>query len=293
MPESWPVPETRVTEGEAITDRELAHYREWIGRKTVVEDDVSRDVIGRFAAAVDREFPADGLVPPMWHYGLFLNSEPTVRLGPDGHPPRGGAMPPVRLPRRMFAGSEMNFVSPLKIGMAAVCQSEIVSVDLRKGGRGDLVLVRVADTISQNGNICINEVRTIIYLDAGAPVPPVAVTDMQAARGEEIWTPDSVALFRFSAVTYNAHRIHYDEPYARAVEGYPGLVVHGPFTALRLCDFAGRQKKPRLKSFSFRGEAPLFCSQPVTLSSGEEAGTLRVIAKRCDGKIAMQAAAGF
>lgn len=277
-----------------ISEQELAHYREWIGRKTSIEDDVSKDVIGRFAAAVDREFPAHGFVPPMWHYGLFLNFEPTANLGPDGHPPRGGALPPVRLPRRMFAGSEMQFVSQLKIGVPARSESEVVSVDLRKGTKSDLVLVRVADTISQNGKTCITETRTIVYLDAGAPVSPViADPNLKPAAGEEAWNPDSVALFRFSAVTYNAHRIHYDEPYVRNVEGYPALVVHGPFTAVRLCDFAGRQKKTPPKSFSFRGENPLFCGQPVILAVTEDAASLRVAAKRCDGKIAMQATAGF
>lgn len=272
-----------------ITEQELSHYREWIGRRTVTEDHVPPDVIRRFAAAVDRDIPAD-YVPPMWHYGLFLNSEPTANLGIDGHPPRGGTLPPVRLPRRMFAGSEMKFLAPLKIGVAAVCESAVVSVDLRQGSRGDLVLVRVADKIVQAGKTCVEETRTIVYLGAGQPVPPVAAKkDIKPAEGEELWLPNSTALFRFSAVTFNAHRIHYDEPYAREAEGYPGLVVHGPFTALRLCDFAARKLDRPLQSFSFRGEAPAFCGQPVILSAAEEGGTLRASAKRCDGVTAMQA----
>jgi 3-methylfumaryl-CoA hydratase len=275
---------------DAIREQELLLYREWIGRKTIVEDHISPDVIRRFAAAVDRDMPKEH-VPPMWHYGLFLNSEPTANLGPDGHPPRGGALPPVRLPRRMFAGSEMKFLGPLKIGVAGACESEVVSVDLRQGKAGDLVIIRVADRIVQGGQLCIEETRTIVYLGAGTPVPPVVAGDRQPAPGEERWLPNSTALFRFSAVTYNAHRIHYDEPYAREAEGYPGLVVHGPFTALKLCDFAARRLKRPLTSFSFRGEAPLFCGQPVTLAAAQEGGTLRVTARRCDGVTAMQAQA--
>lgn len=274
-----------------VSEHELGHYREWIGRRNVVEDHISPDVIRRFAAAVDREMPKEH-VPPMWHYGLFLNSEPTANLGPDGHPPRGGSLPPVRLPRRMFAGSEMKFISPLRIGIKAVCESEVVSVDLRQGRSGDLVIVRIADRIMQDGRRCIDEMRTIVYLGAGQPVPPVIAGDRPPAPGEERWLPSSTALFRFSAVTYNAHRIHYDEAYAREAEGYPALVVHGPFTALRLCDFAWRRMKRPPVSFSFRGEAPLFCNQPVTLSAAVEGGSLRVIAHRCDGVTAMQGLAG-
>lgn len=279
---------------EAITDGELGHYQTWIGRQTITVDDISKDVIQRFAAAVDRDMPADGLVPRMWHYGLFLDAVSTAQLGPDGHPPRGGAIPPVRLPRRMFAGSEIQFVSPLQIGISARCVSEIVSVDRRKGSGGDLVLVRVEDKISQNNTLCIKEVRTIVYLGRGARVEPtIPHPQLQPESGDEIWVPDGVALFRFSAVTFNAHRIHYDLPYAQEAESYPNLVVHGPFTALRLCEFAGRHKNATPTHFTFRGEAPLFCGQAVTLSPDTEGETLTVTAKRCDGKIAMRATVGF
>jgi 3-methylfumaryl-CoA hydratase len=201
-------------------------------------------------------------------------------------------MPPVRLPRRMFAGSEIHFLSPLRIEVQAYRISEILSVDRRKGNSGDLVLVRVGDTISQNDTPCIKEIRTIVYLGAGRGVEPVVPEPhFQAEADGEIWTPDSVALFRFSAVTFNPHRIHYDLPYATDTEGYPGLVVHGPFTALRLCEFAGRRRNALLRYFSFRGEAPLFCGQPIALSLDPAAEDCIVAARRCDGKIAMRATA--
>lgn len=280
----------------AISDEELAHYRTWTGRVTETVDHVPEEIVRRFAAAVDRDMPADGLVPPMWHYGLFLAAVPTAQLGPDGHPPRGGALPPVRLPRRMFAGSEMRFLSPLRIGMPARCVSKVLSVDRRKGTSGDLVLVRVEDRIDQGGAPCIEEVRTIIYLGAGARVAPVAADpELRPGPDDESWTPDSVALFRFSAVTFNTHRIHYDRPYAQEAELYPGLVVHGPFTALRLCDLAARHRNARPSHFSFRGEAPLFCGQTAILSPQADADGdgLAVLARRCDGKVAMRAAVRF
>jgi 3-methylfumaryl-CoA hydratase len=278
-----------------ITEDELAHYRSWVGRRTTTTDSISPDVIHRFAAAIDSPAPDDGCVPPMWHYGLFLNDVPSRELGPDGHPPRGGAMPPVRLQRRMFASADATFIAPLAIGTDAELQSEVISVDHRKGSQGDLVLVRVNDSISQNGAACIIESRTIVYLNAGAPVAPVEPekNPEPIASGQEIWVPDSVALFRFSAVTFNAHRIHYDLPYARKVEGYPGLVVHGPLLAVRLCNFAGRIKKSTPYKFTFRGEAPSFCGQPIAFTSKDDNEGLTLSARRADGKKAMSATALF
>ena len=277
-----------------ISDSELDHYRSWIGRRTTVYDSISEEAISRFSAAIDCPMPKDGLVPPMWHYGLFLNNVPTAQLGPDGHPPRGGSMPPVRLPRRMFAGSDASFVGSLRMGVPSFCHSEILSVDRRQGRAGELVLVRVGDQIGQDGTICIRETRSIVYLATGFQVPtPVKEPNRQASANEETWIPDPVALFRFSAVTFNAHRIHYDREYAKLEEGYPDIVVQGPFTAVRLADFATRSVSRQLRSFAFRGEAPLFCGAPIVLSVVEDERPLRVVALRCDGKVAMSATADF
>jgi 3-methylfumaryl-CoA hydratase len=256
------------------------------------KDGVSPEVVSRFAAALDHAWPGGGAeLPPMWHYGLFLNQVPTARLGPDGHPPRGDFMPPVKQPRRMFAGAKIGFRAPLVAGREATKVSEITSVDYRQGKSGGLVFVRLDISVLQRDALCIEEKQTIVYRGDGPRLPtitPRPAPPKPTAGSVENWLPTSVELFRFSAVTFNAHRIHYDLPYASEVEGYPGLVVHGPLTALRLCAFAARLFGP-LKEFQFRGEAPLFVGQPIRLI-GDRSGTeCRLVAERCDGAAAMTA----
>jgi 3-methylfumaryl-CoA hydratase len=272
-----------------INETEFARYKTWVGCQTVTTDEISETVISRIAAAIDSHVPADGKVPPMWHYGLFLNSVHTAQLGKDGHPPKGSAMPPVRLPRRMFAASTMDFVAPLKVGQTSTRKSTVISVDLKAGRHGDIVFVRINDKVVQGGALCIDETRTIAYMNFG---PPTSIVEPVAGykSGAELWEPDSVGLFRFSAVTFNAHRIHYDADYAKNVEGYPDIVVQGPFTALKLCELAFK-KRPETRKFQFRGEAPLFSGQPVRLSAQEEDGVLNLEATRCDGTRAMFATA--
>jgi 3-methylfumaryl-CoA hydratase len=258
------------------------------------KDSVSPEVVGRFAAALDEDWPGPNAeLPPMWHYGLFLNQTPTARLGPDGHPPRGDFMPPVKLPRRMFAGARFNFHAPLVCGREASKVSEITGVDHRQGKSGALVFVRVKASVIQSERLCIEEEQTIVYRGDGPRIP--AVTPREAPSESdtgsvETWLPGSVELFRFSAVMFNAHRIHYDLPYATEVEGYPALVVHGPLTAVRLCGLAARLLG-RLKEFQFRGEAPLFVGQPVRLIGKPAGGQFHLTAERCDGATAMSATA--
>jgi 3-methylfumaryl-CoA hydratase len=284
-----------VSQDPSIAEQELASYRAYVGRRLEEKDSVAPEVVSRFAAALDQDWPGDGAeLPPMWHYGLFLNRVPTARLGPDGHPPRGDFMPPVRLPRRMFAGALVDFHTSLVAGREATKVSEIASVDHRQGKSGDLVFVRVKASVLQRDRLCLEEEQTIVYRGDGPRAPAVRPRPAPPAPSTgsvENWTPGSVELFRFSAVMFNAHRIHYDLPYVTEIEGYPGLVVHGPLTALRLCAFAVRVLGP-LKRFQFRGEAPLFAGQPVRLIAAEPSGTeCRLVAERCDGAAAMTATA--
>jgi 3-methylfumaryl-CoA hydratase len=283
-----------VLSNESIDEQELASYRAYVGRRLEEKDSVSPEVVGRFAAALDDDWPGPGAeLPPMWHYGLFLNQTPTARLGPDGHPPRGDFMPPVKLPRRMFAGARLNFYAPLVSGQEASKVSELASVDHRQGKSGALVFVRVKASVLQSDRLCIEEEQTIVYRGDGprtpAVMPQTAPVESNGAS-TETWTPSSVELFRFSAVMFNAHRIHYDLPYATDVEGYPALVVHGPLTAVRLCGFAARLLG-RLREFQFRGEAPLFVAQPVRLVGKPAGGQCHLTAERCDGATAMSATA--
>ena len=279
----------------SIDEQELASYRAHIGRRMEEKDSVSPEVVIRFAAALDQDWPGgEAELPPMWHYGLFLNQVPTARLGPDGHPPRGDFMPPVRLPRRMFAGARVDFRTPLVAGLEATKVSEVASVDHRQGKSGDLVFVRVKASVLQRDRLCLEEEQTIVYRGDGPrtlAVTPRPIPPAPSMGSVENWTPGSVELFRFSAAMFNAHRIHYDLPYVTEIEGYPGLVVHGPLTALRLCALAVRVLGP-LKRFQFRGEAPLFAGQPVRLIAAEPSGTeCHLVAERCDGAEAMTATA--
>jgi 3-methylfumaryl-CoA hydratase len=283
-----------VLQDPSIDEQELASYRAHVGRRMEEKDGVSPEVVSRFAAALDHAWPGGGAeLPPMWHYGLFLNQVPTARLGPDGHPPRGEFMPPVKLPRRMFAGSKVGFRAPLVAGREATKVTEITSVDYRQGKSGGLVFVRLHISVLQRDALCVEEEQTIVYRDDGPPLPPVTprpAPPEPSAGSIESWLPTSVELFRFSAVTFNAHRIHYDLPYVTAVEGYPTLVVHGPLTALRLCAFAARVLGA-LKRFQFRGEAPLFVGQPVRLIADRSGAECRIVAERCDSAAAMTATA--
>jgi 3-methylfumaryl-CoA hydratase len=277
-----------------MTQDELDSYRAHIGRTLEENDSIAPEVVERFAAATNEAAPdRGGALPPLWHYGLFLPRKATAELGPDGHPPRGDFMPPVALPRRMFAGATVRFRAPLLAGQEATKVSRIASVDYREGKSGGLVFVRVEIAVRQRDRTCVEEEQTIVYRGDGAKLQPVVCRGLPAEAADAIvenWTPGPVELFRFSAVTFNAHRIHYDLPYAKEVEGYPALVVHGPLTAFRLCSFACRVLGG-LKDFRFRGEAPLFADQPVRLIARREGSKCELAAKRCDGTVAMSASA--
>ncbi|MFI4933371.1 MAG: MaoC family dehydratase N-terminal domain-containing protein [Caulobacterales bacterium] len=258
---------------------------DWIGRTrnqtAVLEVGLAR----RFAAAVGAPLEVEATFPPLGHWAYFTDVVGPSELGPDGHPHRGLFMPPVELPRRMFASAEFQFERPLTLGQGAELDTTITDIRHRDGRSGRLTLVEVVRRLAQRGVARIIERQTIVYREAGEPT--AAVAQSAAAGDGEVWRPTSVDLFRFSAATFNSHRIHYDSDYVRGVEGYPDLVVHGPFTASRLFDLASRLAGAPLKTFSFRAMAPLFVDQPVRLRAGEAANT--VVAVRCDGAEAMSA----
>jgi 3-methylfumaryl-CoA hydratase len=246
-------------------------YSKWIGRRQTTEDDLSPVVSEGAAALFDRDDldVASGMpLPPLWHWFHFLPRAPQRRLSEDGHPERGDFMPPVPLPRRMFAGARTRFLHPILIGTPAVREAEIRDVRLKTGRTGRLAFVTVVHRIEQDGRLCIEEERDIVYREAGGQVPaPTPREPRPASEGTwERWvTPDPRLLFRFSALTFNAHRIHYDRPYAVEVEGYPALVVHGPLNAMLLAELV-RTNDPRpIRHFSFRGQAPVFDLAPIRL----------------------------
>jgi 3-methylfumaryl-CoA hydratase len=258
----------------------------WIGcartQTTVLDPELAR----RYAAAMGAPLDVEAQFPPLGHWAYFNDAVSPAELGPDGHPKRGLFMPPVPLPRRMFASATFRFEAPLALGEPAQLASTIADIRRRSGRSGELVLVDVARELTQGGWLKLAETQTIVYREAGDPTPPVPDTGAGGA-GEE-WRPNTVDLFRYSAATYNGHRIHYDQAFVRDEEGYPDLVVHGPFTAAKLFDLATRTAGAPLKAFSFRALAPLFVGQPVRLRAGEAPN--RMDAVRCDGAVSMSAA---
>lgn len=257
----------------------------WIGRARTQTAALEPEMARRYAAAMGADLDVEVRFPPLGHWAFFNDAVDPADLGPDGHPRRGLFLPPIALPRRMFASAQLAFEAPLDLGETAVLGTTIADIRRRSGRSGELVLMDVLREISQEGRLKITENQTIAYRAAGAPTPAV-VDDGKGGLGE-IWRPTSVDLFRYSAATYNGHRIHYDAPYAVGEEGYPGLVVHGPFTAAKLFDLAGRLAGAPIRKFDFRALAPLFVGQPVTLREGPDPRS--VIAVRCDGETAMSA----
>jgi 3-methylfumaryl-CoA hydratase len=257
----------------------------WIGRSRAQDAVLDAEVARRFAAAVGASLDVERTFPPLGHWAFFNDAVAPADIGPDGHPRRGLFLPPVALPRRMFASSELAFEAPLELGGTARLTSTITDIRRRSGRTGELVLMDQRRELTQGSELKLTETQTIVFREPGEPTP--AVADTGASGQGEVWRPGVVDLFRFSAATYNSHRIHYDRTYATAEEGYPDLVVHGPFTAARLFDLATRTARAPLRRFSFRAMAPLFVDQPVLLRAGDEPSS--VVAVRCDGATAMSA----
>ena len=270
-------------------------YDDHIGRSERREDRVHPLLLRGLSASLDVPEPADGVLPPLWHWTLFQDWAPAHGLGPDGHPRRGGFMPPVHdLPRRMWAGGRIQFPGTLRASDPVTRDSTILTVMEKQGGSGRLVFVTVRHVIAGPAGPAIIEEQDVVYRSAeGAPVraadpapPAPAGAVRQTVRG------DPVLLFRYSALTGNGHRIHYDADYVRDVEGYPGLVVHGPLQATWLAGLAARGwPGRRIARFSFRGQRPAFHTGALALEGWQEGGTLRLRTLDPDGLACMAAEA--
>ena len=281
---------------ETHADRPLT---DWIGSKEQREDSLALAPVQRVLALLDEDPTsiAEGdPLPPLWQWFFFLPLAPHSELGPDGHPKRGGFLPPVPLPRRMFAGARMTFYDPLLIGRPATRTGTVLKVSEKQGGSGKLVFVTVEYAFHQGDRLCLTEEQDIVYREPGAEVPAPTIAPLPPAP-VGAWTrlvaPDPRLLFRFSAVTFNAHRIHYDRPYAMSEEGYPGLVVHGPLTAVLLMELLRAHSGRPVTSFSFRGRAPLFDLGPFRVMAMREGDTIDLQAHGPDGTLAMTATAGL
>ena len=224
------------------------NLKDWIGRSEEVSDIATATPYAALSATFDRpaERPAVGTpLPALWHWLYFLPLHRQSEIGPDGHARRGGFLPPVPLPRRMWAGSQFEFHQPLAIGDAMTRTSTIHDVSEKTGRTGPLVFVKVRHEIRRAGEaeIALTEFHDIVYREAPKPddVAPPPKAAPASSTWEKQWVPDDVLLFRYSALTFNGHRIHYDRKYVTEVEGYPGLVVHGPMIATLLLDLLRHQ----------------------------------------------------
>lgn len=274
-------------------DMPFAAFRSAIGRRRVLRQRLDRSSLVRFATAAGASADIGGSPPPLAHWAFFHDVAPDAQLGGDGHAIPGDFLPAAPdFPRRMFASAAMRFVDPLDLDQEAEMTLEIADVRHRRGRGGDLLFVDVDRTIVQAGAPRVRETQTLVYRP---PVPssgatlPVAAADAEVALvGGELWRPGEVNLFRFSAATFNSHRIHYDRRYAVEVEGHPDLVVHGPFLATRLAALAARRGP--LAAFEFRAAAPAFVDQPIRLAELAP-GELQAI--RCDGVKSVFAKASY
>jgi 3-methylfumaryl-CoA hydratase len=278
-------------EAAAIRPDEIETWRAHVGRQEVRRQRLDVEGLRRFAAALGADMDVERTLPPLAHWAYFVETVGPDGIGPDGHPRRGGLLPPVRLPRRMFAAAVMTFEEPLALDADGELSMTVVDVRHRSGKTGDLVFVEVDRRLSQEGRLRLTERQTIVYRGLGEPVAAVEPADLPLRHDAEVWTPTPVDLFRLSAATFNSHRIHYDEPYVTREEGYPGLVVQGPFTAAKLFAFAQNRAGRPVRRFEFRAMAPLFVSQPIYLAPGDADGEVQAL--RCDGAVAMSAKASF
>jgi 3-methylfumaryl-CoA hydratase len=274
----------------SISPEELSSWRSYIGRREVRSQVLDVPSLHRYAAAVGADLDVVRAAPPLAHWAYFLEAAPADELGIDGHVRLGrGLLPSIRLQRRMFASSSVAFFAPLTLNKEAELTLTLADIRHKSGKSGELLLIDVDRSLTQEGRELIAERQTLVYRGIGAPLLAVESVESDPRAGETVWIPGPLELFRFSAVTFNAHRIHYDLAYAQAEEGYPALVVHGPLTAVRLFAFARSRQRPGVspRRFQFRALAPLFVDQRVRLVAGEAPGTVEAI--RCDGEIAMSA----
>ena len=282
------------------------NLQDWIGKRETRLDLATAAPYAALAATLD--WPASGVahpaagtpLPKLWHWLYFLPFASQSDIGEDGHPRRGGFLPPVSLPRRMWAGSDFVFHTPLQIGDALTRTSTIVDIREKSGRTGSLIFVKVRHEITRNSeaDVALTEHHNIVYRAAPAPddVPPPAV----AAPATSAWTrqivPNDVLLFRYSALTFNGHRIHYDRQYVTQVEGYPGLVVHGPLIATLLMDLLHREwPAAKVQRFEFKAVRPTFDTHPFSVHGQPAADGKTVHLWACDheGWLTMDATAAL
>lgn len=241
-------------------------YADWIGRSQTREEELSPLLVRRLAVTLGEEAPLAGAaLPPLWHWMFFQDEVTEPGLGADGHPARGGFLPPADGRNRMWAGGRLEFHEPLRVGGIATRTTTIVNVEEKRGRTGSLLFVTLRHDFEQDGRLAFSEEQDIVYRE---PTPPKLASGEALPEGDwsETVEPSPLLLFRYSALTFNGHRIHYDWPYVTEAEGYPGLVVHGPLIAtLNLRAFCRAHPEARLRRYAYRGLRPLISPEPFAV----------------------------
>ena len=280
--------------------QDLEKLKEWIGQKETDLDYVTAPAVHRLAATLDLDYPMPKMgdaLPIGWYHIFFPRIVRNSQVGPDGHPARGDFLPPVPLPRRMFAGRRVRFESDLRVGDEMRRESTIKAVTIKQGRTGQMVFVTVQTDISSPRGLAITEEQDIVYREApepGAPPPPPQPAPAKATWRNTV-TPDEVMLFRYSAVTFNGHRIHYDHPYVTGTEGYPGLVMNGGLTTLLTVELARTHSSRPLAYVASRNVRPMFANRAITFGGEPSADgrTAKLWAADDTGALALTADAEF
>jgi 3-methylfumaryl-CoA hydratase len=262
---------------------DLDHLRQWIGRTQEATDIVTAQLVKGLRATLFQEVgePRSGDAAPFTvHWCLAQPVFPMSMLGPDGHPTRGGFLPPVPLPRRMWAGGEIEFLDPLRVGDESTRTSRISDVTVKTGSTGQLCFVSVEHTMTSSRGVAIRERQDIVYREmtgVQASAPAKAAPPPPAAQHRETHVSDSVLLFRYSALTFNGHRIHYDRDYVTKVEGYPGLIFHGPLQAAFIVEMAAKLRGGKApKKFTYRGVQPLFEGSEFSINANDNGAAMEL-----------------
>jgi len=285
-----------------VSEIDIEHLQQWVGKQETREDVIALSTARAMAATLDWDAvpnTGDELATP-WHWLYFLATERQSRIGSDGHPQRGGFLPPVTLPRRMWASGDVRFAQPLLIGDSVKRISTVTSVTHKVGGSGDLVFVVVRHEIYARGQLAVSEDQNIVYRADPAPgaPPSPAVAPRQVAQFNRELFADPVLLFRFSALTFNSHRIHYDRDYAINEEGYAGLVVQGPLSATLLLDLVRTEARTAgvvgdIESYDYRALRPLIAGHPFQVQGCRDEQGVSLWVVDHTGAMTMQARVGL
>jgi len=280
---------------------DLTACKAWIGKTTEEVDIITPRLLAEYRVTFEPFLATiPGVEVPLgFHWCLSPVLAPISELGRDGHPAKGGFLPPIPLPRRMWAGGSIDYSAPLRPNDHVRRRSTIVSIDAKQGRSGPLCFVGVRHDFHTDRGLALSELHNIVYRDeapfireSGPAAPPDTAASVAADQAplESSWTvtPTPTMLFRYSALTFNGHRIHYDQPYARTVEGYDGLVVHGPMQATLMLNLAAASRGAMPRRFTYRGLAPLIAGQPFLVRLQHAADSLRCVTQVADGPINMQ-----